>query len=308
MPSRNAAKNTLRILARPDQSLALQAFLLDRQAANLSPRTLDFYRQKLAPFLDFLERRGVAIAQIAPDDVRAFLVALQETHAPGGVHAYFRAIRAFCRYLHAEGEIAHDPMARVKPPRVDLEPLAPADLGAVKAILSTCNVKTEIGARDKAIVLALLDSGLRAGEFLALNVGDLDMTTGALTVRHSKSRRARVTFLGAKARREILRYLAFRQVTPASPLWATLDGKRLSYTGLRDILRRRAKQAGVPAPTLHSFRRAFALLSLRAGADLVSLQRLLGHADLSVIRRYLKQTESDLQAAHAKAAPVDKWL
>jgi len=308
MQDPNAVKSTLRILQKPDHILALETFLLDREAANLSPRTLAFYRQKIAPFLDFLQRRGVAIADIGPDDVRAFLVSLKSGHAPGGVHAYFRAIRAFCRYLYAEGEIAHDPMARVHAPRVDLEPLAPADLDAVKAILATCDPKTEIGARDKAAILALLDSGLRASEFLALNVGDLDTRTGALTVRHSKSRKARVAFLGAKARREVLRYLAFREVGPNSPLWATLGGERLCYTGLRDILRRRARQAGVAAPTLHSFRRAFALLALRNGVDLVSLQRLLGHADLSVIRRYLAQTEADLQEAHRRAGVVDKWL
>ena len=73
-------------------------------------------------------------------------------------------------------------------------------------------------------------------------------------------------------------------------------------------MRRRATKAGVPVPSLHNFRRAFALLSLRAGVDIFSLQRLMGHRDLTVLRRYLKQVQGDLQAAHEKAGVVDKLL
>lgn len=74
------------------------------------------------------------------------------------------------------------------------------------------------------------------------------------------------------------------------------------------LVQKRARVAGVQAPPLHAFRRAFAIGALRAGVDLVSLQRLLGHADLSVIRRYLAQTEEDLARAHAKGSPVDNLL
>jgi len=74
---------------------------------------------------------------------------------------------------------------------------------------------------------------------------------------------------------------------------------------LRSMVQRRARAAGVRAPGLHDFRRAFALLALRGGVDLVSLQRLMGHSGLDVLRRYLAQTEADLRAAHAKGAPVD---
>ncbi len=71
---------------------------------------------------------------------------------------------------------------------------------------------------------------------------------------------------------------------------------------------RRAEAAGVPVPSLHAFRRSFALLSLRAGMDVYSLQRLMGHADLSVLRRYLAQTEEDLRRAHERCSPVDSLL
>ena len=98
------------------------------------------------------------------------------------------------------------------------------------------------------------------------------------------------------------------QAEPLDPLWVSVQGNRLTYWGLRQVIRRRAEKAGVPAPSLHSFRRAFALLCLRNGADVYSLQKLMGHSDLSVLRRYLKQTEDDLRATHEKHGPVDNWL
>jgi len=91
-------------------------------------------------------------------------------------------------------------------------------------------------------------------------------------------------------------------------LWQTGQRTRLTYSGLRQIMRKRAKRAGIAAPSLHSFRRAFAINSLRNGIDIISLQRILGHSDLSVIQRYLAQTTDDLAKAHSATSPVDKML
>ncbi len=79
----------------------------------------------------------------------------------------------------------------------------------------------------------------------------------------------------------------------------------MTKDGLRSILRRRADYAGVEAPSPHDFRRAFALAMLRAGVDVLSLQRLMGHSSLAVLQRYVKQTDLDGQRAHAKGSPVE---
>jgi integrase/recombinase XerD len=91
-------------------------------------------------------------------------------------------------------------------------------------------------------------------------------------------------------------------------LWVTEDqNTRLAYGGLRALLERQAKMAGIGIPTAHSFRRAFAITMLRNGTDLVTLARLMGHTNLKVLQRYLKQLPEDLQDAHRKASPVDRW-
>ena len=290
----------------PVTFLSLEGFLMDREAANLSPRTLRFYEQKVSKFLCHLAEQGVKRAEdISPNHVRRFLVALHSNHSPGGVHAYYRAIKAFCRWLYAESEIPSDIMRRIRPPKVPEELLEPVSMEVVQILLDACDTKHVIGARDYAIILTLLDTGLRASEFLALDVGDLDLETASLKVRQTKGRRERFAFLGSRSLQSVQRYLGFRDTMNESPLWAARNGRRLSYTGLRDVLRRRSAKANIEAPTLHSFRRAFALLCLRQRVDVYSLQRLMGHADLSVLRRYLAQTQEDLRKAHQQASPAD---
>ena len=295
----------------PHLSLDVQTFLLDSQARNVSSGTLRYYAQKLYPLVSFLQGMGIGRAEeVTPNHLRTWLVHLQETgHNAGGVHAFYRAAKALFSWLAREEMIARSPMAHIRAPRVPEELLQPVTVEQVRALLAACDAKTEMGVRDRAIILCLWDSGCRASEFTALNLQDVTFETGAVFVRSGKGRKARVTFLGAKSRRELLRYLRLRgEVPPPAPLFATEDGRRLRYPGLRDVVRRRAKQDGIAPPSLHAFRRGFALHSLQQGADVYSLQKMMGHTSLVVLRRYLKQTEDDLRRVHDKTGPVDNLL
>lgn len=307
--------NTLRIIQKTERvsplTLVLREFLLDRQARNVAPGTLRFYRQKLTPLIDYLTGIGITQANdVQPTHLRHFLVMLQNTgHTSGGQHAYFRAMRAFFRWLEFENEIESNPITYLSSPKVSEELLEPAPLDHIRKMLSVCDRKTEIGCRDRAIIMTLLDTGMRASEMTALNVSDVDLATGSVLIRSGKGRKPRMVFLGAKSLRALIRYLRFRsELDEHQPLWLTRNGRRLGYFGLRDVIRRRAKDAGVPAPSLHAFRRSFALFSLRSGVDIYTLQRLLGHTSLQVLRRYLKQTTDDLREAHRKHGPVDTML
>jgi len=289
----------------------LAAFLIDRQGRGLSARTIDFYQDELRYWQASLQQQGVQnVLQVQPRHIRAYLIQLAETRNPGGLHAAYRAIRAFLYWFEAETEPAgwKNPIKKVAAPKQESKMLVPVPLPDLRAMLATCERRTLAGDRDRAILLALLDTGCRASEFVALDVSSVNVASGAVTILHGKGNKARVTFLGKKARLALVRYLRHREVTPLSPLWTTQQDKRLTYAGLRQVIRRRAARAGVQTPSLHSFRRGFALLSLRAGMDIYSLQRLMGHSDLSVLRRYLAQTEEDLQRAHKAAGPVDSML
>jgi len=291
--------------------LELQAFLADLQSAHRRPGTRRFYEQKIEPFICFLANSGIeAPEQLTATAIRRYMMALAETHSPGGCHAYWRAIRAFTRFLLREGVLERDPMVALRAPRVDQEPLEPVSLADVQAMVATCR-RSDRDLRDASILVSLVDTGLRAGEAVALNVSDLDVSDGSILIRSAKNHTPRVVVCGASARRALTRYLRLRPDAKSDePLWLAYHSEgltgRLTYSGLREIIRRRARLAGIQPPTLHSFRRAFAIEMLRNGADLITLGRMMGHGSLPVLKRYLRQDKTDLVAVHRICSPADR--
>ena len=201
-----------------------------------------------------------------------------------------------------------NPMLKVKAPKVVLDPLEPISIEDVRALINTCQRGDFIGERDRAIFLFLLDTGARARELCNMNIKEIDLNTGAVMIRYGKGGKTRMVFIGRKTRRAMRAYLRMRHgQSPA--VFVSKDDERLTYDGLRQLLERRAKRAKLGnKPKLHGFRRAFALNMLRSGVDIFVLQRLMGHADLQVLRRYLAQNDEDNQLAHMRGSPVDNNL
>jgi len=289
----------------------LDAFLIDRKAAGLADGSLQFYRQKIKLFTDYCEAQAVKqIGQITPSFLRQFLLYLeQSSHNPGGRHAAFRTIRAF--FLWYEDEVEprgwSNPIRKVKAPRVPVEPLEPISFDSVRQMVRACPHNTFTGDRDAAILLCLLDTGVRANEFLSINLEDINQARGDILIRQGKGHKPRTVYIGKQSKRALRRYLNHR--TDECPaLWVThprFGSNRLTYSGLTEILTRRADVAKVEEPSLHDFRRAFALSMLRNGINIFTLAKLMGHEGISVLQRYLKQTNLDTEEAHRRAGPVD---
>ena len=284
----------------------LKSFLVDRKSQDLAQGTLQFYTWKLTLFTEFAASHNIDhVGQLTPTHIREFLIELSATHNPGGVHAAFRCLRAFLLWFEKEAEMDWpNPIRNVKAPRMAIAPLDPVDFKIISKLLKTCDNITFHGARDYAILLFLLDTGIRASELIALDLEDVDPIGGDVMIRKGKGGKPRIVLIGKRTRKAVRQYLRFRS-DDENAAWVTENGDRLTYWGLNLILKRRSKMANAPKPELHAFRRAFALACLRSGMDVYSLQKLMGHADLSVLRRYLAQTDEDLRAAHVKASPVD---
>lgn len=284
-----------------------EAFLQDCRIRGLKQGTVYFYASKFSVFREFLREHNQSdITAITPEVLRAFLASLTESgHNAGGVHAFYRSLRTFFRWYENEAEPANwrSPLRNIKPPTVPEQRLAPVELGVVRKMIDTCDT-TLLGLRDNAIMTVLLDTGMRASELIALNITDINLVTGIMFIGHGKGDKPRTVVAGKKTRKAIRNYLRARNDNhPAFILSDTSE--RLTYWGLNLMLKRRAELARVPKPQLHAFRRAFALECLRAGMNVYSLQRLMGHADLSVLKRYLALTDEDLIFAHSTASPVD---
>ena len=136
---------------------------------------MEWYGEQLAHLEAFCEVRQTQDARdLTPTLLRA-LVDFGASHNPGGVHGLFRAVRAFLNWYTYEYDLPKNPIDKVHPPRVPEQPLEPVNLDHLRAMLATCERRTFYGERDRALLLFLLDSGLRRAEMLALNVGAVDI-------------------------------------------------------------------------------------------------------------------------------------
>jgi integrase/recombinase XerD len=288
----------------------IEGFINDRKAQGFATGTLRFYKIRLSAFADFCESKLITrITQLTASDIREYILQMEEEgHNPGGRHQGYRAIKTFLYWWEREVEPEDwsNPIRKVRPPKLSIEPLEPASIEDIKAMIETCD-KTFYGLRDKAILLGLLDSGVRANECLRIKLKDYNQISGEVLIRHGKGGKYRTIFFGKKTRRAVRVYINSRTDLSDS-LWVTGQGEPLTYFGLREIIRRRANKAEIKTPSLHSFRRAFAINMLRAVVDVFSLQKLMGHADLQVLRRYLAQTTEDIAQAHRIGSPVDNKL
>jgi integrase/recombinase XerC/integrase/recombinase XerD len=287
--------------------LWIENFFLDRKTRGLSNGTIQFYSKQLKRFIVFCEGQSIkTIEQITANEVRRYLLWMEERgHNPGGRHAGYRVLKTFLRWwqIETEPERWKNPFRIVAAPKVNLTPLKPIPIEDVKSMLQKCD-NSLLGKRDKAILLTLLDTGVRAKELVHIDLADLRPQLNEATLRVTKNGKPRSIFFSPKTRKAIRQYL-IRREDNSPALWISRENTRISISGLRQILRRKSHQAKIQEWGAHSFRRAFALQALRNGIDIFSLQLLMGHADLQVLRRYLAQSNEDLHKAHNAFGPVD---
>jgi len=277
-------------------------FMLSRQAMNCTPSTLLWYRRTAGVFLVWCEQRNVT----KPEEVTARYVRqyLAELAARGKqdttLHAHARAIRTLLKFWHAEGYIR-------APVCFDMPKLAKKRLPVLTAeqlqqILRVCNV------RDKALILFMVDSGLRRAEVLKLNWGDIDMQSGLVKVRQGKGRKDRSAVIGATTRRALLAYRrTLKDVSDNASLFQTQAGARFVYHGFIQIFRRLKDRTGIYISP-HALRRTFVILSLRGGMDVLHLQALGGWSSLDMVYHYAQLEDIDLLEGHKAHSPIDNLL
>lgn len=304
----NILQETTSILAQEEYlEVLLEAFLIAKKSENVVSGTLEFYRQKLTNFNNFcLSQEIKQVSQIVPSTIREFMLYLMERgNNDGGVHAHFRTVRTFLRWYEKEYEPSgwKNPIIKVKAPKVAVEPLEPANYEDVEKMIKACG-NDMVGHRNKAMFHFLLDTGARASEMLKLTLADVDQITGECLIRQGKGRKPRFVFLGEKSRRSLRQYLKLRKDS-SHALWITESGSgALSYWGLVSEIKRLSKRAKVKTPSVHSFRRFWALQMIQSEkTDMLSISRLGGWSDMQMLIRYAKQNKSHLKSkAHS---PVD---
>lgn len=287
---------------------AKASYLLAQEAQGSTEKTIESIRCAFLSLARFAEANHKSDGDLLdPQTVREYILNERRRGLKDrSVQSYLINLKAFHSWCVREGYADSNPFDRVKLPKVEqhiLEAFTPAELNQ---LLKGTEGSDALSVRNRALVLCLLDSGLRASEMISLRIGDLDMVTGIATVR-GKGRKQRHVRIGSQARKALLRYLQFRQGERGEPLWLGIRGP-LTGDGLHEVLTKLGAKVNVSPCNPHKFRRTFALNCLRNGMDPFSLQILMGHADLQILRRYLAQTQADVERAHAEHSPVDRML
>ena len=295
-------------------------WLLESELQQVAKPTLATRKDFLGKLCWFLLHKEKT--HVGPIELKSFLLYLSNGHLEEGgrfgipklikplkpisIHGYFRVMRGFFNWLCEEELIEANPMKRIKAPIARTEDKQPISDEHVTMML--CATKKSVHRqRDEAMLLFLLDTGLRACEICSLKIDDIDFQTRSFVVV-GKGNKVRAAHFGQGTWKVLMRYLRKRRAEPEEPLFATRSGTPFTPNSLRQLTERLAKVAGI-APTLvgpHAWRRTFAVNILRAGANLFSVQSMLGHTDLQMTKVYVNLANADIESQHRQFSPVDQ--
>ncbi len=278
----------------------LDLFLFEKRAEGRAPRTIQDYEEKINAFF-----KKFPYALRSEKDLRHAVLSYFAEEMRSATFNLRRAyLKAFFSFLVREGAIAKNPIDF--PRRKDEGRARAVPEEALRKLLEACNKKTFAGFRDYCLVLLILDTGTRPGEALRLKREDFDFASLEMTIpaEIAKTRRKRTLPLSPVVAKEIKKLLSLHPPEwRSTPVFCSYDGKELSERALAHRFKKYSQRIGHEI-TPYDLRHTFALFSLRNGMSPFALQRILGHADLSMTKRYLALTGEDLKREHEKATPI----
>jgi site-specific recombinase XerD len=290
------------------------AYLISRKADGASPKTIDWHTSSLKSFTRWLEGTGKVDTYADPESwtpqlFREFIIYLQGSGLSAfTVRTKVNSLLAFARWLHLEGYTATNVGARVKRPKVPQSIKPPFTDAELKALLDAA--KTSL--RDTALLMLLVDCGLRASEVAHIQLVHVYAKQGLLHVKEGKGSKDRLVPMSPKCIRALTRYTIrerHKGLHADSPfLFLSKTDSQFTASGLLQLVRKLGKKAGVGDVHPHRFRHTFAISYLRNGGDVFTLHRVMGHSDLATTRVYLHLQTEDLLRGHLVASPLDHLM
>ena len=300
-------------------SIAIRGYFLDR-SFELAETTIKNYRHYLTLFVDFVGDKD--IEAVTRFDVLEFLGRLRDERGASDHTLYDVRARLSTLWAWASVELGiPNVVAKVAKPKYKEPEIIPYSQDEVKRLLKAAEYNAEwttrngnkarskrsTADRDRAIILTLLDTGIRASELCGLTVGDYDESRGRLHITHGKGDKGRFVVTGKRCQKSIWRYMANRpEAKDKEPLFATNTGEHLDRHGLYNFITGCGKRGNVKNAGCHRFRHTFAIEFLRNSGNVFQLQELLGHEDVKTVMIYIKLAERDIDNA-GQHSPADNW-
>jgi integrase/recombinase XerC len=250
-----------------------------------------------------------ALLAAQPLDIRGFLAMMRNSsYSKATIARKLATLRSLYKFLVRTGRVEASPVSVVRTPRQDRRLPKCLDIEDVESLLAAPDASTLLGARDRAILETIYSAGLRIGELVGLNVEDLNEFSEALRIR-GKGKKERLVPLGGKAVEAIEAYLLLRREAfgdaARGPLFVNKFGRRISGRSIRRKLDKYLLEAGIDVHiSPHVLRHSFATHMLNAGADLRSVQEMLGHENLSTTQIYTHLTTRRLKKVYDRAHPL----
>jgi integrase/recombinase XerD len=291
----------------------IAAFLTHvRVEKGLSANTVSAYRRDLLKFDEFAKKRKLGLEAVRSDDLVDFLSSLYRQKLESRTVArHLVTLRNFFRFAQAQELIAEDPSLHLESPKIRRSLPGYLRLEEVEKLLARPDEKTPLGLRDRAMLEVLYSTGLRVSELISLRVMDVDRATGCIRCI-GKGDKERIVPIGKKALALVERYLrearpklvGKKQQPQAPTLFINRRGGPLSRVGVWKILSAYGREAGLRvALTPHMLRHSFATHLLERGADLRSVQLMLGHSDISTTQIYTHVVEERLKQIYKAHHP-----
>ncbi|MDX6551796.1 MAG: integrase/recombinase XerC [Gaiellales bacterium] len=292
----------------PELSPALESYLEHLRGAGSSASTLRAYRTDLVQLERWLGAAGCAVAEADTATLRRYAAYLGTLrYAPATAARKLSSVRGAYAWLFARGHAPRDPAAVVPGPRRPrmLPPTFKAS--ELEELLDGTFPPGPAGLRDRALLELLYGSGLRASEVCTVRLRDLDLARGDLRVT-GKGDKQRMVPIGGACAQALERWLGEGRPRMAASggsdrLFVSVRGRPLSSSDVRRAMSRALRRAGIPARSPHALRHSFATHLLENGADLLSIQEMLGHASVATTQVYTHVSVRHLKSAHALAHP-----
>jgi site-specific recombinase XerD len=281
----------------------LDSWLVHLAAERKSQQTQKTYGDGVRSFLRWCERTG-RTAALDRTTVNAFVAELLDNGAEAATaRSRQLAVRRFSAWLADEGEIDADELVGLKPPKLDVKVINELDDDQLRSLIKACAGKDFRDRRDEAIVRLMIETGIRAGEVVAMNLDDVDLRAGGAIVRKGKGGKGRTVPFGAQTSRALDRYIRIRRahrLADSPTLWLGERGKAFSYDGLYVALKHRAESAGIDGFHPHRMRHTAAARWLAAGGSEGGLMAMAGWTRRDMLDRYTRASSERRAADEAR--------